>query len=71
MALTLRFGSPEYFLELDRQVNAVLAPQLATGIIKQDKANEIRVTAQRRAQKKVSRFFGTNNKYDGKGRLRA
>ena len=69
--MAIRFGSPEYFQRLDQQVNAMLAPQLASGIMKQEQANEIRATAQRRAHKKVSRFYGLNNKYDGKGRLRA
>lgn len=71
MAGLLRFGSPEYFQALDQQVTAMLAPQLASGIMKQEQANEIRATAQQRAHKKVSRFYGLNNKYDGKGRLRA
>lgn len=71
MAELLRFGSPEYFQTLDHQVNAILAPQLAAGIMKQEQANEIRATAQRRAHKRVSRFYGLNNKYDGRGRLKA
>ena len=71
MAGFYRFGSPEHFQELDRQVNAAAAPQVVSGAINQQQLNEMRSTAQRRAQKKVSRFYGLNNKYDGKGRLRA
>ncbi|WP_328186978.1 hypothetical protein [Marinobacter sp. OP 3.4] len=71
MAGIIRFGSPDYFLELDNQVNAVLAPQLAAGIMKQEQANELRVAAQRKARKQVDRFYGFQNKYDGNGRLKA
>lgn len=69
--MAIKFGSPEYFQRLDQQVNSILAPQIASGIMKQERANEIRATAQRRAHKQVSRFYGLNNKYDGKGRLKA
>ena len=64
----IKFGSPEYFQRLDQQVNALLAPQLASGIMKQDQANQYRAEAQRKAHKAVSKFYG-NSKYDGSGRL--
>lgn len=56
---TIRFGSEEYFQELDRQVNAMLAPQLSAGIMRQEHANELRVEAQRKARKQVNRFYCT------------
>ena len=68
MADPIRFGSPEYFQAVDQQVSAMLAPQLAAGIMKQEQANEHRAAAQRKAQKAVSKFYG-NSKYDGSGRL--
>ncbi|WP_278366903.1 hypothetical protein [Marinobacter salarius] len=64
----LRFGSPEYFQALDQQVNAMLAPQLSAGILKQGQANEIRAKAQRHAHSQVGNFYG-RSKYDGSGRL--
>jgi len=54
----IRFGSDDYFKELDRQVNAMLAPQLTAGIMTQEHANELRAEAQRKAHKKVMRFYG-------------
>lgn len=68
MADPIKFGSPEYFQAVDQQVNAMLAPQLAAGIMRQEHANEHRAEAQRKAQKAVSKFYG-NSKYDGSGRL--
>lgn len=68
MAEPIRFGSPEYFQAVDQQANALLAPQLSAGIMKQEHANEYRAQAQRKAQKAVSKFYG-NSKYDGSGRL--
>ncbi|WP_428398248.1 hypothetical protein [Marinobacter salarius] len=64
----LRFGSPEYFQALDQQVNAMLAPQLAAGIMKQDQANEYRAEAQRKAQAQVDKHYGRTSKYDAEGR---
>ena len=68
MADPIRFGSPEYFQAVDQQVSAILAPQLSSGIVKQEQANEYRAEAQRKAQKAVSKFYG-NSKYDGVGKL--
>lgn len=71
MAGILRFGSPEYFQELDRQVQASVAPQIVSGAMKAEQANEIRATAQIRARKQVDKFYGLRNKYDGNGRLKS
>ena len=64
----IRFGSEESFLELDRQVTAMIGPQLSAGIMTQQQAQEARATAQRKSHKKVAKFYG-NSKYDGSGRL--
>ncbi len=71
MAELLQYGAPEYFQELDRQVQAAIAPGVIEGEIKPEQANEMRAKAQRRGRKQVDRFYGLNNKYDGAGRLRA